>query len=125
MPQALILDSVSAIAILNGKLTLPEETELYMPGIVLGELYAGAEQSARIEENVRRVEVLAARTKILFCDQDTTRTYGRIVAQLRKKGRPIPQNDIWIAAIALQHGITLLTRDGHFQNVDGLMIQGW
>jgi tRNA(fMet)-specific endonuclease VapC len=41
------------------------------------------------------------------------------------KGRPIPQNDLWIAAIALQYNLTLLMRDAHFQAVDGLLVQGW
>ncbi|MCL4249152.1 MAG: PIN domain-containing protein [Anaerolineae bacterium] len=125
MSQTLILDTVSAIATLNGNLILPDDTILHLPIIALGELYAGAQRSARAHENVRRAEVLAARYAILVCDHDTARQYGRIVASLRKKGRPIPQNDVWIAALALQHNLALLTRDAHFQHVDGLAVQGW
>ncbi|HEY4572503.1 MAG TPA: PIN domain-containing protein [Thermoanaerobaculia bacterium] len=42
-----------------------------------------------------------------------------------RKGRPIPENDIWIAASARQHGLTLATRDGHFDDVDGLITETW
>jgi tRNA(fMet)-specific endonuclease VapC len=53
------------------------------------------------------------------------RFYGRVSHQLRVKGRPIPQNDIWIAALAIQHNLTVLTRDSHFAEVDGLATQSW
>jgi len=45
--------------------------------------------------------------------------------RLRLKGRPIPENDIWIAAVALQHGLPLATRDDHFNEVDGLRVENW
>jgi tRNA(fMet)-specific endonuclease VapC len=51
--------------------------------------------------------------------------YGRIAQQLRRKGRPIPQNDIWIAATALQYDLTLVTRDEHFKQVEGLALETW
>ena len=54
---------------------------------------------------------------------DTASLYGTIKANLRKKGKPIPENDIWIAAIAMQHDLTLLTRDRHFEAVDGLRLK--
>jgi tRNA(fMet)-specific endonuclease VapC len=66
-----------------------------------------------------------SRSKLLLCDEQTARQYGRISQQLRKKGRPIPQNDMWIAALALQHGLTLVTRDAHFSHIDGLLLQDW
>jgi tRNA(fMet)-specific endonuclease VapC len=62
---------------------------------------------------------------ILGCNVDTARWYGRIAAQLKTIGRPIPQNDIWIAAIARQYELTMLTRDKHFENVDGLVVESW
>jgi len=61
----------------------------------------------------------------LDSDVETTRNYGRIKAQLRKKGKPIPNNDVWIAAIALQYDLTVVTRDKHFDQVDGLKIEKW
>ena len=89
MSLTLMLDTVTAIAILNDKLVLPDSAILYLPIISLGELYAGAEHSARIEENIRRIETLARRCEVVMCNHDTARYYGRIVAALRKKGRPI------------------------------------
>jgi tRNA(fMet)-specific endonuclease VapC len=53
------------------------------------------------------------------------RQYGVIKNALRAKGRPIPENDIWIAAIAMQYHLTLVARDGHFQEVDGLVVGQW
>jgi tRNA(fMet)-specific endonuclease VapC len=61
----------------------------------------------------------------MLCDRATARQYARISHQLRKKGRPIPQNDLWIAALAVQHHQTVLTRDAHFNHIDGLLIKSW
>ncbi|MEM7184769.1 MAG: PIN domain-containing protein [Spirochaetota bacterium] len=46
-------------------------------------------------------------------------------AELKKKGKPIPENDIWIAALAIQYTATLVTKDKHFKNIDGLQIESW
>jgi len=59
------------------------------------------------------------------CDLEVAREYGRLRQRLKKKGRPIPENDIWIAAAAKAHGMTLVTRDGHFENVEGLKTVDW
>jgi tRNA(fMet)-specific endonuclease VapC len=55
----------------------------------------------------------------------TAKHYAQIRHVLRVKGRPIPENDIWIAAVAIQYGLILLTRDAHFQAVDGLSLKSW
>jgi tRNA(fMet)-specific endonuclease VapC len=113
-----MLDTVAAIGFLNGDPrllnSLTGTEQIAVPIIVLGELFAGAEQSSKRESNLRRVEDFASRRHILFCDIQTAQMYGRVIAQLRRKGRPIPQNDAWIAALALQHRMTLLTIDTHF-----------
>ncbi len=62
---------------------------------------------------------------VLLCDVETARYYGDIKNQLRLKGRPLPENDIWIAAVALQHNLTLVTRDAHFQEIENLQVVGW
>ncbi len=62
---------------------------------------------------------------VLACDADTARQYGTIKHALRLKGRPIPDNDIWIAAIARQYHLMLVTRDTHFAEVDELLSQAW
>ena len=55
----------------------------------------------------------------------TARRYGTIKNELRRKGRPIPENDIWIAATAIEHALVLVTRDDHFRETDGLEIEAW
>jgi len=51
--------------------------------------------------------------------------YGRVKNELHRKGTPIPENDVWIAALALQHGLAVATRDRHFDAVDGLCVEAW
>lgn len=62
---------------------------------------------------------------MLVSDTATGQAYGQIKSALRAKGRPIPENDIWIAAIAMQYNLVLATRDEHFREVDGLVIETW
>jgi tRNA(fMet)-specific endonuclease VapC len=62
---------------------------------------------------------------VLACDLDTAREYGVIKNALREKGRLIPENDIWIAAIARQHDLTLVTRDEHFKEIKHLKVEMW
>jgi tRNA(fMet)-specific endonuclease VapC len=76
--------------------------EVFVPAITLGELYYGARKSPRFEANINRIDAFAATMAILGCDEATARQYGRVKDDLRAKGRPIPENDIWIAAVATQ-----------------------
>lgn len=127
-PQYLI-DTVAAIAHLNGdaafQTALDPQASLAIPIIVLGELYSGAEKSAQVEANIKKIDELVSKVELLLCDDQTARQYARISQQLRKRGRPIPQNDLWIAALAVQHSLTLVTRDAHFSPIDGLLLQSW
>ncbi|WP_322746135.1 PIN domain-containing protein [Nostoc sp. LEGE 06077] len=59
------------------------------------------------------------------CDVETARQYGEIKNKLRLKGHPLPENDIWIASVALQYQLTLVTRDAHFQQVENLQTVSW
>lgn len=104
---------------------LGEASEIFVPSVVLGELYYGARNSKRVEQNVARVEEFAAKSPVLGCDADTARRYGEVKHSLRMKGRPIPENDIWVAAIAVQYDLTLIARDAHFSEVDGLRTEAW
>jgi len=99
--------------------------EVFIPVIVIGELLYGAHKSARRAENLARIEEFMAHTVIVACDIDTARQYGEIKAQLRKAGQPIPENDLWIAAIALQYECTVASRDGHFASIPGLALEVW
>jgi tRNA(fMet)-specific endonuclease VapC len=99
--------------------------EIFVSAVVLGELYFGARKSARGQTNVARIDRFASGSTILETDIDTAREYGDIKNSLQQKGRMIPDNDMWIAASALQYNLTLVTRDSHFRHVDGLDIESW
>jgi tRNA(fMet)-specific endonuclease VapC len=99
--------------------------QVSVPIIVLGELYFGAHGSGRVAANLAQIEVLTRRTAIVPCDADTAEHYGRIKQDLRARGRPLPENDIWIAAVALQHNLTLVSRDRHFAEVGDLSLERW
>lgn len=100
---------------------------VYVPAIALGELDYGARKSGRVAENVARVDTLAATNMLtmLACDAGTAPHYGEIKMALRRAGTPIPQNDIWIAALARQHALPLASRDAHFQRIADLDIVTW
>jgi len=98
---------------------------LFVPVITLGELRFGALKSVRVEENLRRIEGFAAESNVLDCDEEAAWLYGEIKDDLRRKGRPVPENDVWIAATALRHGLALVTRDSHFEHVDKLRVERW
>jgi tRNA(fMet)-specific endonuclease VapC len=96
-----------------------------IPITVLGELYYGVYASSRVESNLQRTEKLLEDFTVLSCDEETARQYGIVRARLKKKGRPIPENDVWIAALSLQHNLTLITRDKHYAEVTGLTVESW
>ena len=104
---------------------LMEAEQVLVPSIVLGELYYGACKSLRAQENIARVDEFAAISAILGPNTATAKEYGDIKNALRNKGRPIPENDIWIAAITKQYGLTLVTRDEHFKEVEGIAMEAW
>lgn len=100
-------------------------TDVFIPVVAIGEMYYGAEKSMRVVDNLKRVDEIAAKHRILPCDTDTARLFGKIKQQLRAKGKPIPDHDSWIAALALQHHLTLITRDSHFKEVTNLKLETW
>lgn len=77
------------------------------------------------EENLAKLETLATTANIVSCVLATARVYGEIKTALRLLGRPLPENDVWIAAVAIQHRLTLVTRDAHFEQVAGLDRDPW
>jgi tRNA(fMet)-specific endonuclease VapC len=100
-------------------------SEVFLPSIALGELHFGAVHSGRPEANAARIDEFAATCTVLKVDDATARRYGQLKNELRKKGRPIPENDVWIAACALQHDLILATRDGHFEHAEGVQFETW
>lgn len=110
-------------AAVHERLTTAEE--VFVPCVAVGELYFGAYKSLRAPENLSRIDEFAVDNLVLSCTADTARKYGEIKNRLKEKGQPIPENDIWIAAIARQHGLTLVTRDAHFDAVENLNVEVW
>lgn len=92
--------------------------------IAIGELYLGAEFSASAAER-RKIDELLGSLTLVVDDVDTARAYARLKTDLRRRGTPIPDNDLWIAATAVRHGLTLATRDRHFEAVPGLTVDRW
>ncbi len=99
--------------------------EIFIPSTVIGELFFGAFKSLRPKENTTRIENFAAANTILVCGTGTGKEYGRIKSLLFKQGKPVPENDIWIAALAMEYNLLLVTRDVHFKNIDGLKLATW
>ncbi len=124
-----LLDTNLVIALFAGESPITKRLrdveEIFIPSIVMGELYYGARKSSRAEENIARLDDFAASNVVLSCDTGIARRYGEVKDRLRQKGRPIPENDIWIAAMALEYDLTLVTRDVHFSEVAGLKIETW
>jgi predicted nucleic acid-binding protein len=91
--------------------------------VVLGELLGGFAAGNRAERNRRELDdfLATSRVRTLSIDRETARWYARVYAGLRSAGRPIPTNDLWIAATSLQNGLALVTRDRHFAQIDGLI----
>ncbi|MFI5340088.1 MAG: type II toxin-antitoxin system VapC family toxin [Candidatus Methylomirabilales bacterium] len=105
--------------------SLARADEVFTSSIAIGELCFGAWKSDRASENLARIDDFTANSVVLGCDTDTARRYGEIKNALRLKGRPLPENDIWMAAIALQHGLMLVTRDAHFNEIENLKVVAW
>jgi tRNA(fMet)-specific endonuclease VapC len=99
--------------------------EIFIPCIAIGELYFGAYKSRHAEKNLQRIDELALDATVLPCDATTARIYGQIKHRLKERGQPIPENDIWIAAIAQQYRLTLITKDSHFNVIENLTIETW
>ena len=92
-------------------------SEVYVPVVVEGELLYGAYKSGNQEKHIAQIRFFLLNCKILPSDSTTANLYGNIKATLIKKGKPIPENDIWIAALALQYDLPLFTTDNHFAEI--------
>lgn len=124
-----LLDTNVAIAFFAGDLSVQEKVRdaEYIVAVppVIGELCFGAQKSNRVTENLDKIDLLVQQSIVFPCDLETAQLYGIIKERLRRRGRPIPNNDIWIAAIALQHDLVLVTRDAHFDEVESLQTERW
>lgn len=91
--------------------------------VILGELLAGFRCGNKEKQNRRELDEFldSPRVVMLAVDEETADFYAQVFAELRQKGRPIPSNDLWLAASALQHGLALASYDEHFTAISGLL----
>jgi tRNA(fMet)-specific endonuclease VapC len=124
MSGKIALDTDVSIKFLNGDTTIDaillKYAEICLPAIVVGELVFGALNSKHAEQNLARHRKLIHSAKVLTITEVTANTYAKIRLALKKKGKPIPENDLWIAATCIEHKLPLMSSDGHFEYIDQL-----
>lgn len=122
------IDTSWAIGFMDGDIrfarALSQFASFILPATVLGEILFGAVNSARVTENLQRVERLLLDCTLVKTDEAVARHYAEARLALKRKARPIPDNDLWIASTCLAHGVPLATLDQHFRYVDGLTVVG-
>ena len=130
---AYLLDTNHAAKVMGGPEALRElllrrgrpEDRFFISITVLSELYFAAYASRRQAQNLQNINHLLDHIPLLDFDALAAEEYGRIKAELKAKGRPIPGTDAQIAAVARLHGLTILSADHHFQYVDNLRAESW
>lgn len=122
-----VLDSNIVIDIFRGKQKTIQKisgiNKFYIPVIVLGELYFGAHKANQTVLRIQQIQNFELTVNILLVNSTTASIYGEIKSQLKLIGKPIPENDIWIAAIAKESNLPIITKDKHFQHIQGLVIE--
>jgi tRNA(fMet)-specific endonuclease VapC len=125
----MILDTNGLSAMADGDTKLEpllrQAPDIAVPVIVLGEYKYGIGQSRNRARYERWLAEVVASCRVLLVDEVTAERYAEIRGELKLAGRPIPGNDLWIAALARQHQLPLLSRDSHFDFVPGLKRVGW
>jgi tRNA(fMet)-specific endonuclease VapC len=104
---------------------LTRAAQMAIPVIVLGEYRYGIAKSHHRASYENWLSGLLRDCAVLDINEPTTQHYAEITLELRRKGKPIPTNDLWIAALCRQHSFPLLSRDRHFDQVPGLKRIGW
>lgn len=125
----MIVDTNGFSAFAEGDLALEPilrgTPQLAIPVIVLGEYRYGISQSRDRAHYEQWLSEYLRRFRILEIDERTTVSYSEVRVELKKSGRPIPSNDLWIAALCRQHSLPLLSRDPHFDAVPGITRVSW
>ncbi len=107
--------------------SIQEADEIFVNSIVLGELKFGFRKGKRRRKNERELATFLAspRVRIVGVDEETSERYAVILDALRSAGTPIPTNDVWIASSAMQHGLQVVTTDGHFRKVAQILVDSF
>jgi predicted nucleic acid-binding protein len=126
---ALILDTNAVSALFAGDPSiaeiLTEEEQHHLPVIVIGEYRYGLVRSRHRGRLGRLLDLLIHESIVLPVDVETTIHYANLREDLRRRGRPIPENDVWVAALSAQYGLPIVSRDSHFDEVAGVSRLGW
>jgi predicted nucleic acid-binding protein len=124
-----ILDTNGLSALADGESALGpvlrKAAQIAIPVIVLGEYRYGISQSRNRRVYEQWLAEYLPKFRVLDVDERTTVSYSAVRTELKKAGTPIPSNDVWIAALCLQHSLPLLSRDQHFDLVTGIRRLGW
>ncbi len=127
--NSILLDTNIIIKVFEGNKSIADKLnkipKIYLSAVVIGELYIGIKRVSNKEKHLKKLNDFLKFCPILKVDKNTAIYYGEIVAQLYKNGNPIPTNDVWIAATALQHNLTLITTDKHFGFVEAISVKAF
>lgn len=122
----ILLDTNVVIDLFKGEPSvlsvLEQREQIYIAAAVLGELYLGAYRSGNLQKKLQEIKSFLLACTVLFIDEGTSENYAVIKAALLNKGKPIPENDIWIAATAMQYNLPIYTIDKHFSEIEGISL---
>ncbi|GAC1303491.1 MAG: hypothetical protein NVSMB24_09580 [Mucilaginibacter sp.] len=125
----IFLDSNIVIEVFAGNKALADKINelpsFYISSIVLGELYIGINRVVNKSKHLNKLTSFLELCTVLNIDKTTARLFCEITASLYKKGKPIPTNDVWIAASVIQHNFTLISYDKHFKEIDNILLESW
>lgn len=125
----MILDTNAVSALFAGDPSLGEvlsgEVRHHLPVIVIGEYQYGLARSRDRGRLGRLLDMLIHESVVLAIDVGTASHYAILREELRERGRPIPENDLWIAALSRQHDLPIVTRDDHFDQIENLQRRSW
>jgi tRNA(fMet)-specific endonuclease VapC len=124
-----ILDTSAYSALLRGnediQRALQEADDIYLNPVVLGELLAGFVHGSREKKNrdILKEFLASPRLQVVDINEETSERYAVIINYLWEQGTPIPTNDLWIAATAMQHGLKLVTTDAHYRSIPQIIVE--
>jgi tRNA(fMet)-specific endonuclease VapC len=126
---SVLLDTTVVVSILRRapgmQQRLTSQANLWLPFFDLGELEYGVCHSSQPDKQRLALSAFLLGVDLLLPTEATAKEYGKIKAGLARAGMPIPENDVWIAAQAMEHGLPLATCDAHFRQINGLVVLDW
>ncbi|HXL56488.1 MAG TPA: type II toxin-antitoxin system VapC family toxin [Chitinophagaceae bacterium] len=125
----ILLDTNIIIEVFDGNKAIADNINqlpiFYISSIVPGELYIGINRVTNKAKHIKMLNNFLRLCIVLNIDSVTAKYYREMISVLYKKGKPLPTNDVWIVATAKQHNLTLISRDRHFKEIDGINVKNW